>query len=312
MRALGTFLRPAIAIAAVVLAGFLLRRTFQGYELEDIAKQVMSAPPGRIAAAGAFAVASYACLTLFDYFALRYAGRPLAYRKAALASFTALSLGHNIGFAALSSGAVRYRFYSRWGLSAGDVANVVLFCGMTVGIGLGVLALTGLILRPDLAGQLIGIAPSTARWSAVATGLLVLAYVVLCARLDREFQLYGWRIRLPPVKLALAQLLIGPANFLLVAACLHQSLAATSDIPYIDVATAYSLANIAALVSHVPGGLGVIEAVVTMVLSHAEVITGLVLFRLVYFLAPLVVGGTLLVTAELFAGRASAPEDRRA
>ncbi|HUO82359.1 MAG TPA: YbhN family protein [Gammaproteobacteria bacterium] len=105
--------------------------------------------------AGLFAAASYLCLTMFDWLGLRYAGKPLAYRRAALGSFVSLSIGHNLGFAALSSGAIRYRYYRRWGLDAPDVARVILFCGATVGLGLAVLGGIAIVLRPDLAQDML-------------------------------------------------------------------------------------------------------------------------------------------------------------
>ena len=139
--------KTLIAILAVSLAAFLLYRTLSRYSFEELIASVAAVPTSRLAAAGGFAAASYLCLTGFDYLALRYVGRPLPYRKAALASFTSLSLGHNIGFASLSSGAIRYRFYSRWGLRAGEVAKVILFCGVTVGLGLMLLGGAALLIR---------------------------------------------------------------------------------------------------------------------------------------------------------------------
>ena len=108
------------------------------------------------------------------------AGR-LPYPKAALASFTALSLGHNIGLAALSSGAVRYRFYSRWGLSTGEVAKVIVFCGVTVGLGLLILGGAALLLRSGLAVEITGLTQPV----VIALGLGCLAvpaiYLILSA-----------------------------------------------------------------------------------------------------------------------------------
>ena len=112
-----------VAFLAVSLAAFLLYRTLSRYSFEELVASVTAVPMQRLLAAGGFAAASYLCLTGFDFLALRYVGRPLPYRQAALASFTSLSLGHNIGFAALSSGAIRYRFYSRWGLRTGEIAR---------------------------------------------------------------------------------------------------------------------------------------------------------------------------------------------
>jgi uncharacterized membrane protein YbhN (UPF0104 family) len=84
-----------------------------------------------------------------------------------------------------------------------------------------------------------------------------------------------------------------------VAACLHQTLAAVADVAYLGVASVYVIANIAALISHVPGGLGVIESVVMYLLPHADLIGSLLVFRFVYFLVPLGLGGTLLAVSEI-------------
>ena len=146
-----------IAAAAIGLAAFLLYRTLSRYSLDQLVEAVSAVPVPRLLGAAGFAAASYLCLTCFDYLALRYVGKPLPYPKAALASFTALSLGHNIGLAALSSGAVRYRFYSRWGLSTGEVAKVIVFCGITVGLGLLVLGGAALLLRSGLAVEITGL-----------------------------------------------------------------------------------------------------------------------------------------------------------
>ena len=146
-----------LAVAAVSLAAFLLYRTLSRYSFDEILASVRAVPFARLAGAAGFAAASYLCLTGFDWLAVRYAGKPLPYRKTALASFVSLSLGHNIGLAALSSGAIRYRFYSRWGLSTGDVAKVILFCGATVALGLGTLGGVALLLRSDLAADITGL-----------------------------------------------------------------------------------------------------------------------------------------------------------
>ncbi len=180
-KSLGRRLTPYIAVAAIALAAFLLYRTLSRYSMAEIAASVAAIPAHRLFFAAGFGAASYLCLTFFDYLALRYVGHPLPYRKAALASFVALSMGHNIGLAALSSGTIRYRFYSRWGLSAGEVAKVVLFCGMTVGLGLVTLGGAALIMRASLAEDITGLD----RPLVIGLGALCLAaaagYVALAA-----------------------------------------------------------------------------------------------------------------------------------
>lgn len=298
-------LRGLLALAAISLAAYLLYGTLRGHSYAELSELLRSAAPARVAAALGFALGSYACLTLFDFLALHYAGKPLAYPQAALASFTSLSLGHNIGLAALSSGAIRYHFYTRWGLNAGDVAKVILFCGMTVGIGLGTLAALALSLRSDLAAKLTGLPAGTIFVMAIGLVIALAAYLALCVFVRGQWRIGSWELELPSPRLAAAQFVVGPLNFALVAACLHQALASLGKAAYPDVAAGYVLANIASLIAHVPGGLGVIEAVVATILPGAAVVAGLIVFRAVYFLVPLLFGAPLLAFSLLFRRRTS-------
>jgi uncharacterized membrane protein YbhN (UPF0104 family) len=290
---------PALALVLIGLAAFLLYRTLSRYSVAEIAASLTSIPAGRLMLAGLFAAASYLCLTCFDFLALRYVGQRLPYPKVALASFCSLSLGHNIGFAALSSGAIRYRFYSRWGVRAGDIAKIILFCGMTVGLGLAILGALALLLRSDLAAEMTGLSQGALIGIGVAALAAVALYVLLAAHVRKPLRIRHWSIEMPPLRLALAQIVIGPINFACVAACLYHALAALADVSYLAVAAVYVTANVTALMSHVPGGLGVIETVVLYLLPGAKVIGALVAFRVIYYLVPLTIGGPLFGLSEL-------------
>jgi glycosyltransferase 2 family protein len=294
-----TWLKPLLVVAALSLAAFLLYRTLSRYTPDEIAASLTAIPPARIALAGLFAAASYLCLTLFDWLALRYVGRSLPYGYVALASFTSLSLGHNIGFAALSSGAVRYRFYSRWGLTLGEIAKVILFCGITVGLGLAVLGGCALLLRSQLASEITGLNQGAVLALGVVCLALPLAYLALAAFNRKPLRVRKFVLEMPPLRLALGQIVVGPVNFAFVAACLHQTLAALDDVSYLAVAAVYVIAVVTALVSHVPGGLGVIETVVMFLLPQKEFIGALILFRVIYFFVPLCIGAPLFAVSEL-------------
>jgi uncharacterized membrane protein YbhN (UPF0104 family) len=295
-----TWLKRGAAVAVIALAAFLLYRTLSGYSLDEIVQSIKAIPPVRLLFALAFAAGSYFCLSWFDFMAVRYAGKPLPYRKVALASFCSLSLGHNIGFAALSSGAVRYRFYARWGLKPGEIAKVIIFCGVTVGLGMLTLGGVALLLRPDLAAGMTGLRQSL----AIALGAVCLAlpalYVLAAAFLRRAVKIKSWSLAMPPLKFALAQIGIGAANYVCVAGCLHQTLSAAGHVPYLAVAATYVIANTGALITHVPGGIGVVESVVMFLLPGAGVIGALVMFRVIYYLVPLCTGGPLFALTEIY------------
>lgn len=297
---------PALAAAVIALAAFLLYRTLSKYSMADILASMSAIPATRFALAITFAAASYLCLSGFDFLATRYVGHRLPYRNVLLASFCSLSLGHNIGFAALSSGTIRYRFYSRWGVSVGDIARIIAFCGVTVGLGLAILGGMALLLRSDLGGDMTDLS----RGGVLALGVLCLAlpatYVGLAATVRRPLRFRKWTLELPPVRLALAQCGIGALNFACVAACLYQVLAGIGEVSYFGVAAAYVIATVTALITHVPGGLGVIEAVVLYLLPEGRFIGALMAFRVIYYLIPLGIGGPLFGLTELWLRRRAA------
>lgn len=296
-----SWIRPLVALAVLSLAAFLLHRSIGQYGLQELLDSVRSIPLYRLAFSALFAAASYACLTGFDFLAVKYVGRTVPYRYIARTSFASLSLGHTIGFAALSSGAIRYRFYARYGLKPGEIARIIVFCGVTVGVGLMVLGGILLCLDPDMAAERLQVEPRIAVAIGIACLATVAGYVAVCATIRRTFRIFRVRFAIPPLRLALGQLVIGCTNFAMVAACLHQAVAGAAEAPYLGVATAYVLANVATLASHVPGGLGVIEGVVLYFIPGETVIGAVIVFRLVYYLIPLVLGGILFAATELTA-----------
>lgn len=286
--------------AAVCLAIFLVYRSLGRYTLDEIEESVQSIAGFRLASAFSFVVLSYLCLTGFDTLAVQYVGKQLAYRQTALASFTALSIGHNVGLAALSSGAVRYRFYSRWGLTAEEVAKVIIFCGITVGLGLVTLAGLALLLQRGDEPNLIGLDGRARIVGSLLCLAIPAAYLSLCGFVRRPLHLRTWRFEPPGIRIAFSQIVIGTLNFAWVAASIHQLLATFTDADYLEVASTYVTANIAALISHVPGGLGVLEATMLGILPSTASIGALIAFRVLYFFVPLTIGVPVFIVTEAY------------
>src|SRR5258706_6189152 len=144
MRRWMPWLSALLVLGALVLVAGVLRQ----FSWAQVAQSLHRLSASNLALAVLFTAGSYLALTGFDYLGLRYAGRRLPYRLVALASFTSLSIGHTVGLSPLSSGAVRYRFYARYGLSPGAVANVILFSAATVALGELGLAAIALLANP--------------------------------------------------------------------------------------------------------------------------------------------------------------------
>lgn len=293
---------PYVVIAAVGAAVALLYRNLRQYDLLDLVSSIAAISFGDFAIAIGWAAASYLCLTGFDYLALRYVKRDLPYTLVAFTSFVALSIGHNLGIAFLSSGAIRYRLYSRAGLGADDIAKVIAFCGVTVGLGLSTLGGIALLLQKETAAQLLAIPTSfVAPLSAISLAIPTV-YVLAALMIRRQLRIRSFVLEMPDVKLALLQILVGSVNFAFVAACLHSSIAAFSDVPYPTVTAVYVIANVAGLISHIPGGLGVIEGVVLYLLPDRQLLAAVLVFRFVYFLVPLALGSALFAISEIRLG----------
>lgn len=271
-----------LALAALYLA----YRTLRQYSWDEIKNSFAAIPAADLLLSVSFMVFSYVTLTGFDTLALRYLGKELAYRRIALAAFTSLAIGHNVGVAALSSGAIRYRFYSKWGLGAAEVGTLIVFCGMTVALGQLTLAGLAFLIRPDRFAGFLNLPAMMP--GLVGGGMLaaVAAYVGLCFLVRRTLTVRRFVFTLPSGRMACAQVVLGTLNYLFVGGCLYHLVKAGGDIGFFQTAGAFVMANLVAIVTHVPGGIGIIEATIAFLLRSPE-IGAIIAFRAIYFFLPL-------------------------
>lgn len=288
---------PWATAAFILLAAVLVANVFRDVSWKTVQHSLTQLDGMRLGTAALCVFGSYVTLTCFDWLGTRHAGSRIAYPRVALAAFTALSIGHTVGLAPFSAGAVRYRFYSRWGMSAGQIATLILSSAITV--TLGQLALASLVMlgRPGLAAKLLHLDPNLVRILGAVGILLLVGWVVASALIRRPVRIAQWSIALPPWRIAAAQVVAGAVNYTFIAAAIHRLLGPTVD--YATVTTAYMLGNVAALVTHVPGGLGVLEAVMVGLLPGHDVIGPMIAFRALYFFIPLAIGLTLFGSIEL-------------
>lgn len=298
--------RTILAVGLVLLLAALgfsaLGHLLREVHLHDVRHAFASIGAERFLLALLFTIASYLALTLYDVLALRAIGRPLPYADAALASFTSYTLSHNLGLALLTGGSARYRVYSAEGLSIGDVARVVAIAGMT--FWSGVIALAGgmLALSPDrIHIGLLAFPPMV--WRAIGLALLaVMAGLILWAgREGRTLRLFRWSLPLPGYRLAAAQIAVAAIDLAAASAALFVLVPDVTLAAWPVFFMGYTLAIIAVLVTHVPGGVGVFEAVMVAALpgtAQPELVAALLAYRLIYYLLPLFVAGTIVAAQE--------------
>lgn len=293
---------PAIALFLFAAALWALTRTLQGFSYADLQAGLSGIPAWSLAAALGLTALNYVVLSGYDYLALKTIEQPLPYRRIAFASFVGYVFTNVVGLSFLGAGAVRYRVYTGYGLSAKQIARVVALCGLTLWTGL--LTVAGAIFL--LAPQEIPALPQLPSLSWRPLGALALGLVaayLLFAKRGQPLRIWRWELPLPSLRLALGQVAFSATDWLLSSLIFFLLLPSAPGVSYLLVLTVFVLAMVAGIVSHVPGGVGVFEAIVltalTPALDSGQVLGALVAFRVVYYLCPLVAALLLLGRHEL-------------
>jgi len=105
----------------------------------------------------------------------------------------------------------------------------------------------------------------------------------------------------PRLPIVWRQLIIGPLELIGAAGILYFALPVEGNPGFIVVLGIFLASFSAALVSHAPGGLGVLEVVFLLALpdvNPADVIAALLVFRLFYLLIPLALSLVLILIFE--------------
>lgn len=295
-------LLPLLGLILFGVALFVLSRALQHHHLKDIVRQIEAIPRVGLAAALVLTILDYLTLTGFDTLALHYAGRRLAYRRTALASFISYAFSHNVGLSFITSVSVRYRLYSTWGLTALEIAKVSAFCGMTFWVGYLALAGAVFLVAPPPTG---GLHLPVHSLRVVGAALLLILGAIAAASLAgrRGLRIRGQTFKIPDPKTLAAQIVVSTVDWTLAGSVLFAVLPAGSGISWPEVQGAFLVAQFAGLVSNVPGGLGVFETVVLVLLGPvipaAALIGSLVTYRVIYYLLPLGASALLLGAHEL-------------
>jgi phosphatidylglycerol lysyltransferase len=298
--------KEAIGLIAVVvvlvLCGFALRRLLAEMRLADVGAAIAALPTANLFASQAFTFASFVALIGYDWSALRYVRRRLPLRVIALASFCGYAIGNTVGFALLTGGSVRYRIYTAAGLSSEDVGRVALFCVIAFGFGICAVSGVGILLRPGLLAGILLVDVAALKALSIALLAAIVAFLALCAS-RRSLRWRGISLPLPRPSLVAGQLAISALDLCLASAALFVLLPKDLGFSFFGFLPVYCVAIVASVASHVPGGLGVFEAVIVFALGDktdkSALVGALVTYRLVYYVLPLLIAGALLGANEV-------------
>jgi uncharacterized membrane protein YbhN (UPF0104 family) len=260
-------------------------------------------PPRSIASAIFFIACAYGTLTFYDYFALRMIGaNQVPYRIAALASFASYAIGHNIGATAFSGGAVRLRIYSYYGLGVIDVAKICFLTGLTFWIGNLVVLGSGMAYRPEVSSLILQLSPGAVRALGIVALAVLSGYIAWVWRKPRWFGRHGWRVVLPGGLSTLIQVAIGLADLTFSSLAMYSLVPSVPQDDFITVAIACVSATLLGFASHAPGSLGVFDAAMLVALPDVgkeELVAGLIIYRVFYFMIPFVIALLIMAYWEL-------------
>ena len=291
----------AIGFALFLVALEVLRVELRAVSWHDLTADVLHTPPWQLAVALGLTALNYAALTGYDLLAFAYIGKALPRARIALASFLAYAISNNVGFAMFSGASVRYRFYTRWGVTAEELSRIVFSYSVTFWLGLLGLGGLSLVVSPLASAREL---PAHALLAPVAWILMSVppAYLLATVLRRRPLRLRSFELPLPSPTIAMGQALLSAAEWGLAGAVLYVLLP-PSGLSFLSFIGAFLMAILLGMASHVPGGVGVFEGLMVLLLrpylTSGQLLPALVVYRAVYYLLPLAVALIGLVADEV-------------
>ncbi|WP_095149026.1 bifunctional lysylphosphatidylglycerol flippase/synthetase MprF [Pseudomonas sp. Irchel s3a18] len=299
----------AVTLLLFAIALIACRHLLSELDLYALHDSILQVPqPALLGALGA-TIIGFMVLLGYEWSATRYAGVTLPARTLFLGGFTAFAIGNAIGLSLLSGGSVRYRLYARHGLGAAEVARMTLFASLSLGCALPPLA--ALATLSNLPAASVALHVSQPVLAAIAIAVLLLCAILAIGLYRRRLpeQPYadnllvriGRRtLRLPGRRLTFLQLIITALDVAAAATVLYLLLPQAP--PFGAFLLVYLLALAAGVLSHVPGGVGVFEAILLAAfadtLGAAPLAAALLLYRLIYVVLPMLAACILLLINE--------------
>lgn len=293
----------AIGVAIVIVAAAVLYHLLRDIEIGKVLAALEAQSPWRVFIAGALVVAGYSNLVCYDLFALHTIGkRNIPLRVVAFASFTSYTIGHSLGAATLTCGLVRFRVYSFWQMNLTHIAKIALFTGMTYWLG-NIIVLGGAAAYAPQALTTVDHLPAWLNRLAGVAGILgVICYLGWLAGGRRLIGRDNWQVALPGVRGTLVQIGIGALDRVLASLSMYMLLPTSPAVGFATVLVVFVMATLLGIVSHAPGSLGVVEAVVLIGLPQyprEDLLAALVTFRMLDFFLPLMLATLMFGAREL-------------
>jgi uncharacterized membrane protein YbhN (UPF0104 family) len=292
-------LKRLLTVAFFVLIAVMLYFFAKGLDWKEVWHALKAFKPSALLLASAFTLASYMVYSAFDLVGKVYARHDLPARQILPVTFVCYAFNLNLG-SWVGGIALRYRLYSRLGLSNGKITQVLSMSLLTNWFGYILLAgpifLLGLQLPENWS-----LGSGALRAIGAALVAVSLAYLLACRfSRKRTWQIRRFKISLPSLRLAAIQGALGALNWALMALVVYALL--PDKAAFTTVLCVLLISSIAGVITHIPAGLGVLEAVFIAMLQHelskGSILAALIGYRAIYFLVPLLVASVVYLMLE--------------
>ncbi|MFA6914121.1 MAG: phosphatidylglycerol lysyltransferase domain-containing protein, partial [Endomicrobiia bacterium] len=291
-----------LGILIFIIAISLLSHEMKNYSYQQILDTLRAIPSFKITIALILSLSYYLILGGYDVIAFKYIGVPLKFKNVLFTCFVSNALGNNTGYSMLFGGSIRYRLYSLYNVSMMNVTKVLFFSSATIWFGL--LIIGGLVFTfspVEFNNNKFFFSSSFPLGILFLT--IVLLYTALSLLKSKPIKILKWTITFPSIKITLWQMLLATADWVL-ASCTLYVLLPQGEIAYITLLQIFLIAQMLGILSQVPGGMGVFETAIVMMLPSATessyVMGALLAYRAIFYFFPLGIALILLASHEFF------------
>lgn len=268
--------------------------------IKKIVDSIFSIPEEDVIMGIIFTAIGYLALSLYDFLALKYIDRKMSPLRVMAASMSGFAVSNNVGHAYISGAAVRYDFYSSWGLTGGDILEMIGFSTLTYVLGVGFLLDLSLLIAPatDIPGEVLSPYYLYGGGGLMTVAFLLYWFLIVVPKRSLKFKkIY---LPAPSQKMTLVQILLGATDMLLVAVVCYMVMRSSIDLSFAHFLSIFMIAQFIGLSTQVPGGIGVFEFIFLKLLPEeyeegGDILASLIVFRILYYFIPLLIAGLCIL-----------------
>jgi phosphatidylglycerol lysyltransferase len=281
----------------------LLHNQLKNLSYIDVINALKTLPSVRIVIALWLAFSYYLVLGGYDIVAFKFIDSKVQVKPKDIlfTCFISNVLANNTGYSMFFGGSIRYRLYSLYNVSMIDVTKVLLFSSATIWLGL--LTVGGIIftLAPVSLQGVLNFNVSTRVIGLISLFVLVL-YFLLSTLHSKPRKIFKWTVSFPNVKIVIAQVLLATSDWIIASLTLF-ILMPEGYISYFVLLKVFLVTQFLVIISQVPGGMGVLETSITLLMPNSAnnpgVIGALLAYRAIFYFFPLLIALSMLGAFEI-------------